>query len=152
VGLAACGIVILAVQQGQSDLNVSPRVTPAALRTVDRIVHPGACVLSDQASFLIAADRFYSSAPGCPEMVDAIGTDYSLGHGRDARSGAARYAAVNATWRTAFRHAQYVWLSLRFNERRIAWTPALRSYFGSHFTRVYKDGKSDALYARTRSG
>jgi hypothetical protein len=85
-------------------------------------------------------------------MVDAIGTDYSLGHGRDARSGAARYAAVNATWRTAFRHAQYVWLSLRFNERRIAWTPALRSYFGSHFTRVYKDGKSDALYARTRSG
>ncbi len=152
VGLAASGMVILAVHQGQSDLSVSPRVTPAALRAVQRIVHPGACVLTDQASFLIAADRFYSGAPGCSQLVDAIGTDYSLGHGRDASSGAARYPAVDDTWRSAFGHAQYVWLSLRFNKRRIAWTPALRSYFGNHFTRVYKDGKSDALYARTSSG
>ena len=149
VGLAAVGVVILAVQQGQSDLNVTPRVTPAALRAVERIVPHGACVLSDQASFLIAADRFYSSVPGCTEMVDAIGTDYALGHGRDADSGAARFPAVNNTWQSAFRHAQYVWLSLRFNSRRIAWTPALHSYFWNHFTRVYKDGKSDALYART---
>ena len=151
VGLVACGIVILAVQQGQSYLSVSPRVTPAALRAVQRIVHPGACVLSDQVSFLIAADRFYSSKPGCSEMVDALGTDYSLGHGRDGSSGAARYPAVDATWRGAFHHAQYVWLSLRFNTRRIAWTPALRAYFRDHFTRVYKDGKRDALFARTSS-
>ena len=152
VGLAACSIVILAVQQGQSYQSVAPRVTPAALRAVQRIVPPGACVLTDQASFLIAADRFYSGRPGCPEMVDALGTDYSLGHGRDGSFGAARYAAVNATWRSAFHQAQYVWLSLRFNTRRIAWTPALRSYFRDHFTRVYKDGKRDALYARTTSG
>ena len=98
VGLAAAGVVILAVQQGQSDLNVTPRVSPAALRAVQRIVPHGACVLSDQASFLIAADRFYSSAPGCSEMVDAIGTDYALGHGRDASSGAARFPAVDSTW------------------------------------------------------
>ncbi len=84
VGLAAVGVVILAVQQGQSDLNVTPRVTPAALRAVQRIVPHGSCVLSDQASFLIAADRFYSGAPGCSDLVDAIGTDYALGHGRDA--------------------------------------------------------------------
>ena len=150
VGLAAIGVVILAVQQGQSDRNVTPRVTPPALQAVQHIVPRGACVLSDQASFLIAADRFYSSVPGCSEMVDAIGTDYALGHGRDATSGAARYPAVDNTWQSAFRHAQYVWLSLRFNTRRIAWTPALHSYFWNHFTRVYKDGKSDALYARMK--
>ncbi len=150
VGLAAVGVVILDVQQGQSDLNVTPRVSPAALRAVQRIVPHGACVLSDQASFLIAADRFYSSVPGCSEMVDAIGTDYALGHGRDASSGAARFPAVDSTWQSAFRHAQYVWLSLRFNTRRIAWTPALHSYFWNHFTRVYKDGTSDALYARMK--
>jgi hypothetical protein len=109
-------------------------------------------VLSDQASFLIAADRFYSGTPGCSDLVDAIGTDYALGHGRDASSGAARFPAVRATYQSAFRHARYVWLSLRFNQRRIAWTPALRAYFGDHFTRVYKDGKSDALYARTTRG
>ena len=151
-GPGGLAVVILAVQQGQSDLSVTPRVTPAALRAVQRIVPPGACVLSDQASFLIAADRFYSTTPGCSEMVDAIGTDYALGHGRDASSGAARYPAVQAAWTGAFRHAQYVWLSLRFNQRRIAWTPALRSYFRDHFTRVYTDGKSDALYARTSRG
>ena len=94
VGLAAIGVVILAVQQGQSDLNVTPRVTPAALRAVQRIVPSGACVLSDQASFLIAANRFYSSTPGCSDLVNAIGTDYALGHGRDASSGAARFPAV----------------------------------------------------------
>ena len=43
VGLAACAVVIFAVQQGQSDLSAKPRVTPAALRAVQRIVHPGAC-------------------------------------------------------------------------------------------------------------
>jgi hypothetical protein len=152
VGLAACGVVILAVQQGHADLTVTPRVTPAALRAVQRIVPSGACVLSDQASFLIAADRFYSGTPGCSDLVDAIGTDYALGHGRDASLGAARFPAVRATYQSAFRHARYVWLSLRFNQRRIAWTPALRTYFGDHFTRVYKDGKSDALYARTTRG
>jgi hypothetical protein len=152
VGLAACGIVILAVQQGQKDLTVTPRVTPAALRAVQRIVPSGACVVTDQASFLIAADRFYSGTPGCSDLIDAIGTDYALGHGRDATSGAARFPAVSATYQSAFRHAQYVWLSLRFNKRRIAWTPALRTYFRDHFTRVYKDGKSDALYARTTRG
>ncbi len=152
VGLAACAVVIFAVQQGQSDLNATPRVTPAALRAVQRIVPSGACVLSDQASFLIAADRFYSDTPGCSQLVDAIGTDYALGHGRDASSGAARFPAVNAYWTSAFRHAQYVWLSLRFNKRRIAWTPALRSYFGDHFTRVYRDGTKDALYARASRG
>ncbi len=152
VGLAACAVVIFAVQQGQSDLSAKPRVTPAALRAVQRIVHPGACVLSDQASFLIAANRFYSDTPGCSQLVDAIGTDYALGHGRDASSGAARFPAVNAYWTSAFRHARYVWLSVRFNKRRIAWTPALRSYFRDHFTRVYQDGAKDALYARTSRG
>ena len=123
VGLAACFSVILAVQQGRSDLSITPRVSPRAIAVVDRTVPAGACVLSDQVSFLIAADRFYSSVPGCPEMVDAIGTDYALGHGRNGRSGAAQSPAVAATWRSAFRHAGYVWLSLRFNKQRIAWTP-----------------------------
>ena len=152
VGLAACFTVVFAVQQGRSDLSITPRVSPHAVAVVERIVPAGACVLSDQVSFLIAADRFYSGAPGCPEMVDAIGTDYALGHGRNGSSGAARSAAVAATWRSAFRHAGYVWLSLRFNRQRIAWTPALRSYFYGHFRRVFVDGTSDALYARAGHG
>jgi Glycosyltransferase family 87 len=151
-GVVTCGVLALAVPQAQQDRNDTPRVSPAALATVQRLVRPGACVLTDQVSFTIAADRFYSDVPGCSLMVDAIGTDYALGHGRDASSGAAAYPAVRAAWRSAFSHAQYVWLNERFNRRRIAWTPGLRDYFYRHFRRVYTDGKSDILYARTARG
>jgi hypothetical protein len=50
-------------------------------------------------------------------------------------------------WWQAFTHARFVWLS-RLNHRRIAWTPALRGYFRSHFTRVLTDHRGDALYRR----
>jgi hypothetical protein len=148
-GLITLGVLALAVPQANQERSATPRVSAAALAAVRRIVPPGACVLTDQVSYTIAADRFYSTTPGCSLLVDSIGTDYALGHGRDASSGAARYPAVDAVWRTAFGHAQYVWLSLRFNQRRIAWTPALRSYFHQHFHRVLRDGADDVLYART---
>ncbi len=149
VGLITVAVLALAVPQASQERTVTPRVSAAALAAVRRIVPPGACVLTDQVSYTIAADRFYSTVPGCSLLVDSIGTDYALGHGRDASSGAARYPAVDAVWRNAFAHAQYVWLSLRFNQRRIAWTPALRSYFHHHFHRVLRDGTDDELYART---
>jgi len=152
VGLAAAVVVVLAVQQGQAETSTKPRVSPAAITRVQRIVRPGACVVTDQVSFTIAANRFSSDVPGCSQMVDAIGTDYALGHGRDASTGAARFPAVDATWRSAFHHAQYVWLSVRYNRRRIAWTPALRSYFRDHFSPVLRDGKHDVLYARKPAG
>ena len=148
-GLITLGVLALAIPQANQERSVTPRVSAAALAAVRRIVPPGACVLTDQVSYTIAADRFYSTTPGCSLLVDSIGTDYALGHGRDASSGAARYPAVDAAWRTAFDHAQYVWLSVKYNPRRIAWTPALRSYFHQHFHRVLRDGKSDVLYART---
>ncbi len=149
VGLVTLGVLALAIPQANQERAVTPRVSAAAVAAVRRIVPPGACVLTDQVSYTIAANRFYSSKPGCSLMVDSIGTDYALGHGRDASSGAARYPAVDAAWRSAFAHAQYVWLSVKFNSRRIAWTRALRSYFHSHFHRVLRDGTSNVLYTRT---
>ena len=110
-GLITLGVLALAIPQASQERSVTPRVSAAALAAVRRIVPPGACVLTDQVSYTIAADRFYSTTPGCSLLVDSIGTDYALGHGRDASSGAADYPAVEASWRTAFDHAQYVWLS-----------------------------------------
>ena len=150
VSLITLAVLALAIPEANQERTVTPRVSAAALAAVRRIVPPGACVLTDQVSYTIAADRFYSTAPGCSLLVDSIGTDYSLGHGRDAATGAARYPAVDAAWRNAFQHAQYVWLSVKFNPRRIAWTPTLRSYFRSHFRPVLHDGTSNVLYARTR--
>ncbi len=145
---AALAVVVLAVQQAYGERRVTPRVSPAAIAAVRRMVRPGACVLTDQVSYTIAAGRFYAGNPRCALLVDSIGTDYALGHGRDGASGAARYPAVAAVWREALRQAQYVWLTTGYNRRRIAWTPALRSYFRGHFRPVLRDGRRDVLYAR----
>jgi hypothetical protein len=79
-------------------------------------------------------------------MVDATGTDYVLGHGRKGLT-AGRVPAVAAVWRQAFRTARYVWLTPE-NTVRIAWTPALRAYFGSHFVPVRGPWAPLMLYAR----
>jgi hypothetical protein len=115
---------------------------------VQRAVPPGACVLTDQVSFTIAADRFDSAVPGCPEMIDPLITDYALSSGRDGLNGAGRVPAVAAIMRNAFDHAQYVWLAGTYNRRRIAWTPALRAYFQRNFVRLLVDGHGDALWVR----
>jgi hypothetical protein len=105
-------------------------------------------VLTDQVSFTIAANRFFSGVPGCPEMIDPLNTDYALSPGRDGLNGAGRVPAVAAIMRDAFDHAHYVWLAGVYNRRRIAWTPALRAYFSRNFAQVLYDGKGDTLYVR----
>ncbi len=52
-----------------------------------------------------------------------------------------------AVWRQAFGVAQYVLLT-RYNARRIAWTPALRSYFTRHFALVPGSWAPLSLYIR----
>jgi alpha-1,2-mannosyltransferase len=118
---------------------------------LQRVIPPGACVLTDEVSYTIAADRFLSSVPGCSPVVDGIGTDLALGHGRNGVTGAGRVPAVAAVWNQALRTAQYVWLSSTLDSveaRRIAWTPALRAYFSAHFRPVDGPGLPDNLYRR----
>ena len=75
------------------------------------VVPPGACVATDQASFLLLANRFTSSVSDCSQMVDGLGTDLALSRGRRPASGAGRVPAVMAAWNHAFRTAGYVLLS-----------------------------------------
>src|SRR5204863_5592924 len=106
---------------------------------VQRVVPPGACVLTDEVAYTIEADRFFSAIPGCSQVVDGEVTDLALSHGRNGVHGAGRVPAVRAVWDQALRTAQYVWLSSRLDSveaRRIAWTPALRAYFLGHFRPV----------------
>ena len=50
-------------------------------------------------------------------------------------------------WRSAFVHAQYVWLT-GLNRRRIAWTPALTAYFERNFVHVANHMHDLRLYVR----
>ncbi len=148
--LAACvatgiAVLVMAAVQAGAESGLRPAVAPHAVAAARRIIPPGACVLTDQVSYTIAADRF-PSRPGCPPIVDAVGSDYSLSGGRNASTGAGRSPAVRALWLAALHHAQYVWLS-NLSAKRIPWSvPEISAYFHQDFRRV--PGGPVGLYVR----
>ena len=117
---------------------------PAA---IDRLIPPGACVLTDTVSVILAANRFESTDPRCSQMVDGVGTTLALSYGLKPRTGAATVPAVNAVWNQAFSHAQYVILTPS-NRRRIPWDRELQAYLTSHFTQTYKSPNRLVVYVR----
>jgi hypothetical protein len=145
-GLAALAIVVMAVFQANSD-SLQPRIIGRVPAAVDRLVPPGACVLTDQVSVTIAANRFVSNVPGCPQMVDTLGTDLALSHGLKPGTGAGNVPAVASAWFTAFKHSQYLLLT-NINGRRIPWTPALQAYVQQNFVQVAQPSRRLTLYAR----
>ena len=50
-----------------------------------RLIPPGACLLADEVSFSVMANRLTSDVPGCSLLLDATGSNYALSHGRDPR-------------------------------------------------------------------
>jgi Glycosyltransferase family 87 len=146
VAVAGLAILIVSAVQFGQEAALRPGLPQAAVAAAERIIPPGACVLADQVSYTIAADRFISSVPGCPAMVDSVGTDYSLSGGRNAETGAARSPAVRAAWLAALRPAQYVWLS-SLAAKRVPWgAPQVTSYFKRNFVPV--PGGPHGLYVR----
>jgi alpha-1,2-mannosyltransferase len=146
-GIAAAVIAAFAVIGVRAENGLRPYVSPAEIAAAARVIPPGSCVVTDEVSLLLLAGRFTAAGPGCSPVVDGLGTDLALSGGLRPATGAGRVPAVAAVWRQAFARAQFVWLS-RLNHRRIAWSPALRAYFTSHFARVLTDRRGDALYRR----
>lgn len=134
---AAClvsgGVVTAAVFQSLPD--ETSLFLPAPPSAIREVIPPGACVLTDQSSYLLLANRFVATSPRCPQMVDSLGTDLALSGGRRPSTGAAGVPAVRAAWRSAFHRAQYVLLTTR-NQLRIAWTPQLEDYLHRRFIPV----------------
>jgi len=145
--VAGLAIIVVAMAQFGQEAALRPGLPQADVAAAQRIIPPGACVLADQVSYTIAADRFISRVAGCSLMVDSVGTDYSLSGGRNAATGAARSAAVRAAWLAALRPAQYVWLS-SLAAKRVPWAaPQVESYFKDNFVPV--PGGPHGLYIRT---
>jgi hypothetical protein len=144
--VAAVALAVVAAFQFRFESAI-PRVIGPIPATIDRLVPPGACVLTDQVSVTLAANRFVSTDPGCPKIVDSLGTTLALSDGLKPQTGAANVPAVNAAWNQAFSHAQYVILTAT-NTRRIAWSPQLEAYFSSHFTQLYESPRRLTLYVR----
>lgn len=142
---AVATLVMLAMFEVIIESREYTSVPANEMAAAQRLIPPGACVATDQASFTIAIDRFVSTVPGCSLMVDGLGTDYALSGGRSPQTDAGRSPAAVAAWMSAFRVAGYAWMST-WAYRRIPWTPELKAYFNSHFVPLTKG--PDRLYIR----
>src|SRR5450755_818652 len=138
VAATAMVVLVLAVLQGRTQPDPNYHGVADAIVADEHIIPAGSCVVADAVSYTIAANRFISTVPGCPEMVDSLGTDYALSHGRNGLTGAGNVPAVRRLWLSTLSHAQYVWLSGMYL-RRIPWTPAISSYFTASFRLVRAD-------------
>ena len=148
VAATAMVVLVLAVLQGRTQPDPNYHGVADAIVADEHIIPAGSCVVADAVSYTIAANRFISTVPGCPEMVDSLGTDYALSHGRNGLTGAGNVPAVRRLWLSTLSHAQYVWLSGMYL-RRIPWTPAISSYFTASFRLVRADA-SGRVYQRIR--
>jgi len=144
-GLAGLAVLVLPFVAGRAESSPTPTYADA-LPAVQRVIPPGACVVTDEVALLISADRFTSSEPGCSVMVDGFGTSYALAHGQSSLT-AGRVPAVAAVWRQAFGAARYVLLT-SYDPNRIAWTPQLWDYFRANFVPVTGDWAPLQLYVR----
>ena len=144
--VTAVALVVLTVLQIGAESHEYSGVPASEIAAAKRLIPPGACVATDQASYTIAIDRFVSTVPGCSLMIDGVGTDYALSNGRNGQTGASSSPAVEAAWMSAFRSAGYAWLTSEAY-RRISWTPQLIAYFDSRFVPLMTAGR-DRLFVR----
>jgi alpha-1,2-mannosyltransferase len=137
VVIPAAAVIVLAVAVFQAH-------ELSGLRAIDvsadkALIPAGACVVTDQTSMTISADRFNAVRPGCPDVIDGLAVTLVSGNGVSVQGGAADRTQVVAEWRSIFSRAQYVWLSPN-NGRRIPWTPALYLWFSTHFQELTPSG------------
>jgi hypothetical protein len=144
--LASLAIVLLAMAQGAHEAHLQLPLGPVPAK-VESIIPKGACVGTDQVSYLLIANRFSPDQANCPHLLDGLGSDLGLSNGLKPSTGAGNAPAVQALWREEFQKAQFIWLSYNAY-RRVAWYPALRTYFNDNFVLVFKHGWHDTLYAR----
>jgi len=147
VAVAAAGAARVRAESGDRGIQVAA--------AAGRLIPPGACVVTNDSAYTVAAGRFFSGHPGCPAMTDSFGTMIALtsGHPRDAS--AAVLAPAAALWQATLEHAAYVWLT-GDTVAQIPWNSGLDGYFRRHFRLIGLAGQATGwryvprpgLYAR----
>jgi hypothetical protein len=145
---AAVAVVIVAVA-GIEARELAPAHVPASPASVSALVPAGSCLVADQVSFAIAADRFAAPSPGCPDVVDSLAATLALSGGATPQGAAGHAPNVVAGWEAIFGQAKYVWLQGGASAR-IPWTPALQAWFSAHFRLLaaYPGYGASKLYVR----
>ena len=109
-------------------------------RLVDSNVPLGSCVVYDSPVLAIDADRFFSTAPDCPDIVDPDGLWLAYDKARTPPDPPPYPAVLVAMWRSYFERAQFALLSLPEPEL-IPFDKNLRRWFLEHYKLiVYQPG------------
>jgi hypothetical protein len=142
--IAVAGVLVLglAVFQARELAGLrAPNIYP------DKAAIPaGSCVVSDEVSLTLAANRF-STGPGCPAVLDSLATTLVEDNGISVQGGAKSSARAVAGWRWIFSHTEYVWLS-GDSDRRIPWTRPLTTWFYQHYRRLHVHHGIGRVYKR----
>jgi hypothetical protein len=127
--LAAVVLTAVAILQVRAESGLRGNQVAAA---ADKIIPAGACVLTSDSAYTVAADRFYSDVRGCPTMVDSLGTLFTMTSGRSREATGAALRPVAALWQAGLERAGYVWLTAN-TVNQIPWDQRLYAYFCGHF-------------------
>jgi hypothetical protein len=136
-GIVAAGTAVLVVA-GMTSASIVASLGQGPVRSyalAGSLIPPGACLVTDTASAAIAVNRFTASGPGCPQLVDSVGTLIATTDGQDLTASPGLLAADTGVWQAAFGKAQYVWLvgNGGYTGARIVWTGPMAEYFTHHF-------------------
>lgn len=122
------------------------RATPYGT-IVDQLIPKGACVVTDYMPATISSNRYISTDPSCPVIVDPFGLDLTLDNGNTPVSPGPPTAAVVNFWRNAFEHTDWIVLTPSAYAR-IPLVPSMKDYLRENFTQVGKRGVT--VYERDR--
>ena len=158
VPLIAIGVIATVVIAGVGLRQLAAETKLVASSTqaaaADKLIPAGSCVVTNDTSLTVSANRFTSDTPACSPMVDAWGTLLAMTDGQKGYASPQVLAKVTAVWRTAFSDAQYAWI-LAGSQGQIPWTASLHAYFTSHFRLVglvngpgLRDAPGGGLYVR----
>ena len=131
---AGAAVFLLPQQAGYARSYLSSATDPAPL--LAGLIPPHACVVADEVSYLVAADRFGSSTSHCPAVVDAYGVWFTSFPQHLPPYAGPYPAAFTAQWGKWFEAADYAVLTSP-NTDIIPWSGALTSWFASDFHVVY---------------
>ena len=110
----------------------------------------GACVISDYPSDLLVANRLVPSQPGCPAVIDPLGTYLADDNGATPNPYPPKNIAFSEDWFSRLEAANYVVLRIPFSDF-LPWTSYSISWFQENyrlvarFSYVYPHGYIDQL-------
>jgi hypothetical protein len=143
MGILTVALLLLAAFQARELAGLgAPDIYP------DQAVIPaGKCLVTDQISMALAANRFTNEPAGCPVVMDSLAETLVLSNGVSNYGGATTMPHVVSAWQQIFAKADYVWLSPN-NTRRIPWTHGLTTWFDAHFVKLPVYGGLGTVYQR----